>query len=745
MSTELTINSWTRQIGSSAYEWATPLTTGVDGAIYMAGSTLGSLDGQQNLGNADAFITKYSPDGSKAWTRLLGSDLNDWANALTTGADGAIYMAGTTYGVLDGQVNLGSAQGKGDAFLVKYNPDGSKAWTRLIGSANSVAYALTTGADGSIYMAGGTLDSLDGQTYAGGGSDAFLTKYNPDGSKAWTQQLGSAYFDRATALTTGIDGAVYMAGTTYGPLDGQVALTNGDAFLTRYNSDGTKAWTQLLATGYNDQATALATGLDGAIYMTGYTYGSLGGQASAGNYDTFLSKFNSDGSKAWTQQFGSNSPDHASALTLGANGAIYTAGYTYSGVGGADSFLTRYNADGRYAWTRIYGSNLSDKANALTMGVDGVIYTAGNVGDSVFLKKLFIIDVAASENVKFVCNLKFDDPLLGTSHRLTLSGKDVELFRVSSKGVVTFVAGQDYEKPLDFGLDNIYELTVTATNSKTGYSVSAELFTGIVFTPLLGGEANDLIKGGKTWDTLDGLGGDDKLTGGNGLDTFIVSAGRDTITDFNQLGKDVWGMEVLQVLIGAEAIANVRLPWMATASSYNSGTATLLSSGQDIDLSAINEGKGWTLTNKGKGVLFIGSQFDDVLVGATGVDNFYGNAGNDLLVGGKGSDFLTGGEGEDTFRLSGDTKTDHITDFWSGEDRIELDNLVFKAMLTEGQLAAVQFAQGTVATTATQRILYDQPTGNLWYDVDGSGKKAAVLMAVLDNQVEIAHTDFWVI
>jgi hypothetical protein len=28
-------------------------------------------------------------------------------------------------------------------------------------------------------------------------------------------------------------------------------------------------------------------------------------------------------------------------------------------------------------------------------------------------------------------------------------------------------------------------------------------------------------------------------------------------------------------------------------------------------------------------------------------------------------------------------------------------------------------------------------------DLDGSGKKAAVLMAVLDNQVQIAHTDFW--
>ncbi len=32
----------------------------------------------------DAFITKYQPDGSKAWTRLLGTRGWDEANALTT-------------------------------------------------------------------------------------------------------------------------------------------------------------------------------------------------------------------------------------------------------------------------------------------------------------------------------------------------------------------------------------------------------------------------------------------------------------------------------------------------------------------------------------------------------------------------------------------------------------------------------------------------------------------------------------
>jgi hypothetical protein len=372
--------AWTRLLGTSSGDWANALTTGSDGAIYMAGLTQGSLDGQTDSGVADAFLTKYNPDGSKAWTRLLGTSSGDWAYALTTGTDGAIYMAGLTSGSLGGQTYSGDYS---DAFLTKYDANGNKAWTRLLGSiSRDWAEDLTTGSDGAIYMAGYTQGSLDGQTFSGV-ADAFLTKYDVNGNKAWTRLLGTSSDDWAFALTTGTDGAIYMAGKTQGNLDGQKNSGEYDAFIAKYDLNGSKVWTRLLGTSSDDEAYALTTGTDGAIYMAGYTQGSLDGQTFSGVADAFLTKYDVNGNKAWTRLLGTNSGDYALALTTGTDGAIYVTGRTGGSLDGQthsgsfDAFLTKYDANGTKAWTRLLETSTWDEAYTLTTGADGAIYMAG--------------------------------------------------------------------------------------------------------------------------------------------------------------------------------------------------------------------------------------------------------------------------------------------------------------------------------------------------------------------------------
>ncbi len=314
--------AWTKLQGTSGDESTKAITTGPDGSIYVSGTTNSSLDGQSNSGGNDVFLTKYNPDGSKVWTKLQGTSGSEEANAITIGLDGSIYLSGR--------------QGN-DSFLTKYSTNGSFTWTQmLIGNSTTTAKALTTGLDGSIYVSGTTFGAMDGQSYSGG-LDTFLTKYNPDGSKVWTQLLGSSADDVANAITTGLDGSIYVSGYTTGSLDGQTSITGQGyyAFLTKYSTDGSRDWTKLLGsnTGFV-MANALTTGLDGSIYVGGYGTGSIDAQTYNGSGDAFLAKYSTVGTKAWTRQIGTVGGEVAFGLSTGLDGSIYLSGVTEPSGGG---------------------------------------------------------------------------------------------------------------------------------------------------------------------------------------------------------------------------------------------------------------------------------------------------------------------------------------------------------------------------------------------------------------------------
>ena len=139
----------------------------------------------------------------------------------------------------------------------------------------------------------------------------------------------------------------------------------------------------------------------------------------------------------------------------------------------------------------------------------------------------------------------------------------------------------------------------------------------------------------------------------------------------------------------------------------------------------------------GSGNLFgYGNALDNVLTG---------NAGDNALRGRGGADVLTGGAGADQFRF--DTapaagNVDRITDFEVGVDRIELARSVFGA-IGAGRLSAEAFRVGTAAADATDRVVYDAGTGNLFYDADGDGAGAAVLFATLQAGLQLTNADIF--
>jgi len=395
------VKQWTRLLGSSSVEWAKGISTTANGSIYITGITTGSgsLDGHTNSGGADAFISKYSSDGTKAWTRLLGSSSDDSGNSISTAADGSIYITGYTTGSLDGQTNSGGT----DAFISKYSSDGTRAWTRLLGSSSfQQGYSISTAADGSIYIAGYTTGSLDGQTNSGG-TDAFISKYSSDGTRAWTRLLGSSSGETAHSISTAADGSIYITGSTTGSLDGQTNSGGTDAFISKYSSDGTRAWTRLLGSSSDETAHSISTAADGSIYITGSTTGSLDGQIRSVKEtfglrgipfkpnpftDAFISKYSSDGTRAWTRLLGSSSDDSGNSISTAADGSIYITGSTTGSLDGQtnsgkrDAFISKYSSDGTRAWTRLLGSSSDDSGFSISTAADGSIYITGGTDGS---------------------------------------------------------------------------------------------------------------------------------------------------------------------------------------------------------------------------------------------------------------------------------------------------------------------------------------------------------------------------
>jgi len=219
-------------------------------------------------------------------------------------------------------------------------------------------------------------------------------------------------------------------------------------------------------------------------------------------------------------------------------------------------------------------------------------------------------------------------------------------------------------------------------------------------------------------DVLEGRGGGDRLDGGEGIDFAVywssTSGVRASLKSPHLNTGDAAGDEYV-------SIEGLQGSWHADVLQGNDGANTLWDYGGN-----------------------------DELLGEGGNDYLHGGDGADTLSGGDGLDWLAGGAGRDVFRfdtspwsggvVSGTGQSpqnvDTLVDFSAAEDRIALNASEFWGFGPNGiivqafgsvaagstvTLASSAFGLGSKATTSAQRIVYDQTTGAIYFDADGSG------------------------
>ncbi|TDR94047.1 hemolysin type calcium-binding protein [Enterovirga rhinocerotis] len=243
-----------------------------------------------------------------------------------------------------------------------------------------------------------------------------------------------------------------------------------------------------------------------------------------------------------------------------------------------------------------------------------------------------------------------------------------------------------------------------------------------------GNALDNLLQGNSGANTLSGGAGNDRLDGRGGADTLIGGTGNDIyyIDDLGDVMVEEAGEGYDTAMLGVDGY--------------------VLADGVSVERLILRDGV-TTATGNDLDNVLQGNGGDNVLFGGGGRDTLRGGAGNDTLIGGAGIDNLYGGTGADTFVLSATTPDrDMIRDFVAAEDMLQISASLFGGGLVAGdELTPEQFVLSTTgrATSATDRFLYVESKGHLYYDADGSGRdEAPQLIAVLTTNPTLTAAHF---
>ena len=282
-------------------EYGKGIAVGGGGDVYMVGDA-----GVNEFGNRFVSWIHGGTGVSESWIlELTGYSFND---PLAVDGGGNIYTTGVNGGAL---------------YLVRYDPTGSEVWHTAIGTAADIVLSLTAKSDGTSHVARQTVGGV------------VVSEYGPAGISG-PQVTCPLPFGYETVYS-----ATMNAGNAY--LTGLTSEGSPDTFVARYDASGDLEWVQYLGAMAGSGGYGIAAnGSD--VYVTGYVYGSLPGQASAGMSDCFVAKYpDAGGLPSWVRQAGASANDWGGAVTVD-GGNVYVMGATGGAGGSYQMFALKYEA-----------------------------------------------------------------------------------------------------------------------------------------------------------------------------------------------------------------------------------------------------------------------------------------------------------------------------------------------------------------------------------------------------------------
>lgn len=219
---------WHQSYGSDSEDDIFDIAIDSQNDIYICGTTKGDLDGTTLIKFTDSFITKYSTDGNRLWTKNFGQNYSDYAKNLFIDIDDLLYVSGSISGV-------------GDIYLTKYNTDGTQVWYKTY-PTNNFEYAanISLGKDDNFYISGKVGLRDENKEYIEPNTDeVFARKVDKEGKEKYYITFGTqAQNEIAYSITGDKYGHAYLLGTSRGSFTDSSLKEMASPFLTHINPNG---------------------------------------------------------------------------------------------------------------------------------------------------------------------------------------------------------------------------------------------------------------------------------------------------------------------------------------------------------------------------------------------------------------------------------------------------------------------------------------------------------------------------